>query len=156
MSKDAAPSGRAITLDQALVLLSLMESEIEYLRKALSDIEARMSNLSSLKESLEEIRNGADDALIPVDAMSVALVKASIKPVERVVVSIGLGYFAELEYKRAIELVNSMEKRLQESYAEIAGYLQALLSQYESLAKQVESVVRRQAEARSQTGVGRA
>ncbi|HIC99656.1 MAG TPA: hypothetical protein EYP08_08600, partial [Pyrodictiaceae archaeon] len=84
---------QTITLEEAIEQLALLENQIKQLQTATAELESRLVQLSAVEEALMNIRNGVEDALVPLDARGGVLVRAFIKPLEKILVHVGLDLF---------------------------------------------------------------
>ncbi|ALL00514.1 hypothetical protein Pyrde_0464 [Pyrodictium delaneyi] len=129
---------QTITLEEAIEQLTLLENQIKQLQTATAELESRLIQLSAVEEALMNIRNGAEDALVPLDSRGGVLVRASIKPLEKILVHVGLDLFVEVPHEKALKFIReeraSTSKLLdayQRELAKLTQYYAALRSAVE-------------------------
>ena len=132
---------QAISLSEAVTILSILEQELEALQQGLNDVNTRIANLVSLKNSLAALREGSEDSLAIVDGMGVAMIRARIPPVEKVLVHIGLDIYMETGYEKALKLIDEMHSRLVEMRESLSNRYRELLAQYSELRNLVDKAV---------------
>jgi len=139
---------QTITLEEAIEQLTLLENQIKQLQTAAAELEARLLQLSSVEEAIMGIQGGVEDALVPLDSRGGVLVRASIKPLERVVVHAGLDIFVEVSREKALAFLReeraSMSKLLDAYRRELAK----LTQYYTALRSAVEQALQTEQPAR--------
>jgi len=135
----------AITLEEALEQLQLLESQLRQLQTTMTEIEVRITQLTAVEDAIVKLSEGQHEALVPLDGRGTVLVKASIGPVERLLVHAGLNIFVDLPRDKALEVIRdekaSLSKLLdgyRREYGRIAEYYTALRSAVEQALQQVQ------------------
>ena len=129
---------KAITLEEAIAQLSLLENQLKQLQDLVAELSARITRLSTVEDALLNLEKGSDDSFIPLDAAGTVFVKGAIKPIDRVLLHAGLDVFVELERGKALEVIReekSATSKLLDSYnrelAQLTQYYVALRSAVE-------------------------
>ncbi|MET1102338.1 MAG: prefoldin subunit alpha [Pyrodictiaceae archaeon] len=132
-----------MTLDEAIAQLSLLEEQIGRLREVLTTTELRISSLTILEDALQNLREGSEDSLIPLDTSGIVYAPAAIKKLDRVIVHAGLDVYVEVSTNKALEIIRG----LRTEYSKIAEFyrqeLQKLVQYYEGLRAAVEQALAR-------------
>ena len=148
-------SGQAITLEEALQQLQLLESQIKQYEGLIAEIEARMVQLSSLEDAMRDLRGGSDDVLVPLDPRSLVVARAAVKPLEKVIVHAGLNVFVELPFDKALDMVRDERSRLSKLADTYRSELAKMVQYYEALRTAVEqALAQAQAAREARTGRG--
>ncbi len=148
-------SGQAITLEEALQQLQLLESQIKQYEGLIAEIEARMVQLSSLEDAMRDLRDGSNDVLVPLDPRSLVVARAAVKPLEKVIVHAGLNVFVELPFDKALDMVRDERSRLSKLADTYRSELAKMAQYYEALRAAVEqALAQAQAAREARTGRG--
>ncbi len=136
---------RAISLEEAIAQLSLLENQLKQLQELVAELSARITRLSTVEEALMSLEKGSDDSFIPLDATGTVFVKGLIKPIERVLLHAGLDVFIELDRGKALEVIReekSATSKLLDNYnrdlAQLTQYYVALRSAVEQALQQAQ------------------
>lgn len=141
MSEKGKSRSSAMTLEEALQQLSLLEEHIQRLQAALRDTEQRMADLSALEDAILNLKGGVDDALIPLDPRWTVVVPGSIKPSERVVVHAGLNIFVEVSHEKALAIIRDERATVAKVAEAYRRELAKILNYYSALRSAVEQAL---------------
>ncbi len=144
-------SQQGITLEEAIEQLSLIENQLKQLQAAAAELEARLLQLSSLETALADLRSGSDDALIPLDPKATAIVRGTIKPLDKVIVHAGSNIFVEVGYDKAVEVVRREKAEVSKTLDAYKQEIAKLSQYYAALRAAVEQAI----SSAQQTGQGR-
>ncbi len=136
---------KAITLEEAIAQLSLLENQLKQLQELVAELSARITRLSTVEDAILNLEKGSEDSFIPLDASGTVFVRGEIKPIERVLLHAGLDIFIELEKDKALEVIReekSATSKLLDSYnrelAQLTQYYMALRSAVEQALQQAQ------------------
>ncbi|BEP18073.1 hypothetical protein PYJP_14250 [Pyrofollis japonicus] len=134
---------QAITLEEAIAQLTLLENQIKQLQELVADLSARITRLSTVEEALLNLEKGSDDAFIPLDVTGTVFVRGTIMPIDRVLLHAGLDVFIEVGRDKALEVIReekSSTSKLLDGYnrelAQLTQYYAALRSAVEQALQQ--------------------
>lgn len=136
---------KAISLEEALAQLSLLENQLKQLQELVAELSARITRLSAIEDAIMNLEKGSNDSFIPLDTAGTVFVKGSIKPIERVLLHAGLDVFIELDKNKALEVIReekSATSKLLDSYnrdlTQLTQYYVALRSAVEQVLQQAQ------------------
>ncbi|KSW11668.1 hypothetical protein CF15_02280 [Pyrodictium occultum] len=141
MSAGGQQGQRAITLEEAIEQLSLLESQIKQLQTAAAELESRLAQLSAVEEAIMDVHDGAEDALVPLDTSGEVLVRASVKPLEQVIVHAGLDVFVELPRDKALAFLREERASVSRLLDAYRRELAKLTEHYVALRSAVEQAL---------------
>jgi len=119
-------------IEQYVVLQNYAESlqrDLNTVIGVLSEIRLAKETISSLKD---EKRNEFE-LLISLDRGGNAYVKAPVTKPEKVIINIGAGYYASLDYDKAIEVLTQRETELAKVIQSIQGELSKVVQYMEAI-----------------------
>ncbi len=119
-------------IEQYVVLQNYAESlqrDLNTVIGVLSEIRLAKETISSLKD---EERNEFE-VLISLDRGGNAYIKAPVIKPEKVIVNVGAGYYASLDYDKAIEVLTQRETELAKVIQSIQGELSKVAQYMEAI-----------------------
>ncbi len=128
----------AITLEEALERLQLLETQINQLQATISDIESRMNRLSSVEDALINLKDGSSDVLVPLEPTATVIVRGEIKPLDKVIIHAGLNVFIEVNRERALEILREERANLSKLLNVYNQELSKIVQYYNALKAAVE------------------
>ena len=130
-----------ITLEEALRQLELLEAQIKQLQAAASDVEARIAQLTAVEDALSDIRSGSDDVLFPLDPAATVVVRGAVRPLDTVIVHVGLNIFVEMKYDKAVEFVREEKAGLSKLLDAYSREIARLTQYYNALRSAIEQAI---------------
>lgn len=128
----------AITLGEALERLQLLEAQINQLQATIADIESRMNRLSSVEDALMNLKDGSNDVLVPLEPTATVIVKGEIKPLDKVIIHVGLNVFIEVSREKALEVLREERANLSKLLNVYNQELSKIVQYYNALKAAVE------------------
>jgi prefoldin alpha subunit len=134
---------QAITLEEALEQLQLLENQLRQLQTIMGELEARIVQLTSVEDAIATLATGEHETLVPLDSRGSVFVRAQVKSVERLLVHVGLNLFVDVPREKALEyireekaLLSKMLDNYRQEYGKLAQYYAALRSAVEQALQQ--------------------
>jgi prefoldin alpha subunit len=128
----------AITLEEALERLQLLETQINQLQATIADIESRMNRLSSVEDALMNLKDGSNDVLVPLEPTATVIVRGEIKPLDKVIIHAGLNVFIEVNREKALEILREERANLSKLLNVYNQELSKIVQYYNALKAAVE------------------
>ncbi len=135
---------RALTLDEALAQLSVLEDQINRLQAALSDVERRITVLSTVEDALARLREGSEDAYVQLDDEGRVFIPVHVLRLEKVLLHVGLDVFVVMDVDKAIEHIRALRADLSKVADTYRRELTGLTQYYLALRSAVEQALQRQ------------
>jgi prefoldin alpha subunit len=132
---------QGITLEEAIEQLNLLEGQIKQLQAAAAELEARLLQLSSLESALADLREGSNDALIPLDPKLTVLARGTVKPLEKLIVHAGSNIFVEVGYEKAVDIVRREKAEVSKLLDAYRQELAKLTQYYTALRTAIEQTL---------------
>jgi len=123
-----------IPLDTLIAELGEVRKYIDALQNQLNQITSELNEVNNSKNFISELKTGSiDEVVIPADRRGYVLARA--KPIDRdkVIVHVGLEYYAELPLEKAMEILISIEKDLRNTLTLIQRELNNATNYYQQL-----------------------
>jgi len=139
MSSAERQQGITVDVNAIYTQLQALAEEITRLRGIEAQLRAMLDSVRRAKDTLDAfVRNGRGaDILIPLDPQMNGFGYAKVGDSERFIVGLGLGYFAEVDASRGLDILSSKERALI-NQLEILG---KSLSEYMQLYQQYRQVL---------------
>lgn len=141
----------AITLEEAIERLRLLEAQINQLQTVIVDIESRINRLSSLESALTNLKDGSKDVLIPLEPTATVLVRGAIEPLDRVIIHAGLNVFIEVTREKALEVLREERASLSKLLNTYTQELGKIAQYYNALRAAVEQALEAAAQQEAST-----
>ena len=124
----------AIPLDALIAELGEVRRYIDALQNQLNQITSELNEVNNSKNFISELKTSSiDEIVIPTDRRGYVLTRA--KPIDRdkVIVHVGLEYYAKLPLEKAMEILINIEKDLRNTLTLIQRELNNATNYYQQL-----------------------
>ncbi len=150
-SKRGTEERQVVSFEALLAQLAELRKYIEALQNQLNQIQEELNEIKSSMNALAEFRGlKVEEFLAPADRRGYVLIRASPQHVDRIITHIGLEYYAELTFDKAIEVLSSREREYRGIADELQKELVRAVTHYERLEGIVNSVLAQARQARTQ------
>ena len=134
MSSNERKEVIAVPLDALVAELGEVRKYIDALQNQLNQITSELNEVNNSKNFISELKTGSiDEVVIPADRRGYVLARAKPIDREKVIVHVGLEYYAELSLEKAMEILINIEKDLRNTLALIQRELNNATSYYQQL-----------------------
>lgn len=124
----------AVPLDALIAELGEIRRYIDSLQNQLNQVTSELNEVSNSKNFISELKTGSiEEVVIPTDRRGYVLTRAKPIDRDRVIVHIGLDYYAELPLEKAMEILITVEKDLRNTLALIQRELSNAANYYQQL-----------------------
>ncbi len=123
-----------ISLEDLLAQADILRKQIDDLQKLQTELLDSLSAVKSAKDAIDELKNPQTDIYLSGDKRSFIMLKASQVSIDKVLVYLGLSYYAEVTPDVAIKLLSEREKELDASLQEVNKRLSESANAYAQIA----------------------
>jgi prefoldin alpha subunit len=142
-----------VTVDDLLAQASVLKANIDYLQKLANDLTDALASVASAKETVKLLKEKQQDALMAADRRGNLLLRVTGLDSTKVLVHLGLSYYAEVSPEKAEEILNLREQELRKTLegvnAELAKNLEAY-NEIVAILQRIEEEAKRAAGAKAQ------
>ena len=138
---------QGISVEDLLAQASLLKANIDALQKIVNDLNDALSSVTSAKEAVGLIKKGQGEFLMALDRRGNVIVKVNGLENTKVLIHLGLNYYAEVGVDKAEEILNQREaelkKSLESANVELAKNVEAY-NEVATILNQIQEELRRQ------------
>ncbi|ARM76476.1 prefoldin subunit alpha [Acidianus manzaensis] len=128
-----------ISLEDLLSQADLLKKQIDELQKAQAELADSLASISSAKDSIEELGK-QQEMLVSSDKKGYLMFRIQQQPQSKVLVYLGLAYYAEVELPTAIKILESRENELNQALQDINSKLSESINAYSQIAEILKSI----------------
>ena len=146
MSKEAQQKRViAIPLESVLAELGELRKYIEALQNQIDQVSSELEDIIASRNLISELKTTKPDELfMPSDRRGLVLIKAKPLSTDKVVVHVGVNYYAEMGLEEAMEVLSKIEKESKEVLAMLQRELNNAVNYYQQLQGLVAQALSRQ------------
>lgn len=123
-----------VPLDTLIAELGEVRRYIDTLQSQLNQITSELSEVNNSKNFISELKTeGVEEVVVPTDRRGYVLTRAKPIDKDKVIVHIGLEYYAELPLEKAMEILINIEKDLRNTLTLIQRELSNATNYYQQL-----------------------
>jgi prefoldin alpha subunit len=130
--------------------LGELYQSIQYIDQLIAQLQSNLEMLSSeimvikqSKDSVDALAKNNEDVIIPLDAKSYSLVKASKVDNERILVRVSTRYYVPVPPAEAIKLLDEEEKRLLKASDEVKQRISELTAERNRLQNSLSALLQK-------------
>ncbi len=135
-----------VSLEDLLAQADALRKEIDALQKLRDEIAESLNAARSAKEAINLIKGQGKDLLLSADRRGFVLLKVTEIPSSKVLVNLGLGYYAEIEPDQASKILDEREEQLNKSLQDITARLNNAVNAYTQIAEILNRAQQQQGE----------
>ncbi|WP_246263962.1 prefoldin subunit alpha [Metallosphaera tengchongensis] len=124
-----------VSLEDLLVQADSLKKEIDALQKLRDEVLESLGAVKSSKEALNILKAQNKEMLLSVDRRGFVILKVTEIPSDKVLVNLGLGYYAEIPPEDASKILDNREEQLNKSLQEITNRLNTVVNAYSQIAE---------------------
>lgn len=132
-----------ISIEDLLAQAELLKRQIDDLQKAQTELADSLASIRSAKDSIEELKK-QQELLVASDKRGYVMFKVQQQPQEKVLVYLGLSYYAEVDLQTAIKILESREEELNKSLQDINAKLTESVNTYSQISEILRSIQQQQ------------
>ena len=134
MSSTSREARVVVPLESIIAELGEVKKYIDSLQAHIDQITSELNEISSSRNFLSELKTSKPKELIvPTDRRGYVLAKVQPADLEKVLVHIGLDFYAEVGLEKASEILTTIEKDLKENIRTLQQELSRALNYYQYL-----------------------
>ncbi|EZQ06907.1 MULTISPECIES: prefoldin subunit alpha [Acidianus] len=122
-----------VTLEDLLAQADLLKKQIEDLQKTQNELTETILSIKSAKDVIQELK-AQQEVMVSGDKKGYLIFTVEQKPLQKVLVYLGLSYYAETDIDNAIKILDSRENEVNEALQEVAKRLSDAATMYERIA----------------------
>ncbi len=104
-----------VSLDDLLAQAQLLKKQIEDLSAARAELSDSVASIESAKASIQELKT-QQEMLVSTDKKGYLMFKIDPQPPQKVLVYLGLSYYAEVDMDTALKILDDRENELKEAF----------------------------------------
>ncbi|MBW9140981.1 MAG: prefoldin subunit alpha [Candidatus Aramenus sp.] len=129
-----------ISLEDLLAQADLLKRQIDELQKLQAELLDSLSAIKSAKDALEELKNPQKEMYLSGDKRNFLMLKTSQVSIDKVLVYLGLSYYAEVTPDVAVKILSERENELNASLQEVNKRLTESANAYAQIAEILNSI----------------
>lgn len=122
-----------ISLEDLLAQADLLKKQIDDLQKAQSEIADSLSAIKSAKDTIDELKTPQNDLFLSGDKKGFLMLRIPEAKVDKVIVYLGLTYYAEVAPDTAVKILSDRENELNLTLQEINKKLSESINAYSQI-----------------------
>ncbi|WP_240938777.1 prefoldin subunit alpha [Metallosphaera hakonensis] len=124
-----------VSLEDLLAQADALRKEIDALQKLRDEIYESLNSVKSAKEAINLIKGQGKDLMLSADRRGFILLTVTEIPASKVLVNLGLGYYAEMAPEHASKILDEREDQLNKSLQEVTNRLNTSVNAYSQIAE---------------------
>ncbi len=150
MSNKAQEGRIVVPLESIIAELNEVKKYIDTLQAHIDQITSELNEINSSRNFLSELKTSKPkELIIPTDRRGYVLAKVQPTDLEKVLVHIGLDFYAEVNLEKASEILTIIEKDLKEGVRNLQQELSRALGYYQHLQNIVNQALAKIQQART-------
>ncbi|AWR94909.1 prefoldin subunit alpha [Acidianus brierleyi] len=122
-----------ISLEDLLAQADLLKKQIEDLQKAQSEIADSLSAIKSAKDTIDELKTPKNDLFLSGDKKGFLMLRIPEAKADKVIVYLGLTYYAEVTPDTAVKILSDRENELNLTLQEVNKKLSESINAYSQI-----------------------
>ncbi|BDC19802.1 prefoldin subunit alpha [Acidianus sp. HS-5] len=104
-----------VSLDDLLAQAQLLKKQIDDLSAARAELSDSVASIEAAKASIQELKT-QQEMLVSTDKKGYLMFKIDPQPPQKVLVYLGLSYYAEVDMDTALKILDDRENELKEAF----------------------------------------
>ncbi|MEM3863904.1 MAG: prefoldin subunit alpha [Metallosphaera sp.] len=135
MSDSTSPGRVVVSLEDLLAQADALRKSIDALQKLRDEVYESLNSVKSSKDAINLLKAQGKDLMLSADRRGYVLLRVNEIPISKVLVNLGLGYYAEIEPDQASKILDEKEDELNKSLQDITQRLNKALEEYTQIAE---------------------
>jgi prefoldin, archaeal alpha subunit/eukaryotic subunit 5 len=129
-----------VSVEDLLAQASALRNNIDYLQRLANDVADALASIASAKEAINALKNVSGDALIAADKRGNLMLKLGSIDSSKVLVHLGLNYYAEVTSEKAEDILTKREQELKAALERINNELAKNVQAYNEITSILQSI----------------
>jgi len=129
-----------VSVEDLLAQVSALRNNIDYLQRLANDVADALASIASAKEAINALKNTSGDTLIAADKRGNLMLKVSPIDSSKVLVHLGLNYYAEVTSEKAEDILTKREQELRAALERINNELAKNVQAYNEITSILQSI----------------
>lgn len=129
-----------VSVEDLLAQASALRNNIDYLQRLANDVADALASLASAKEAINALKNMSGDTLIAADKRGNLMLKLGSIDSSKVLVHLGLNYYAEVTSEKAEDILTKREQELKAALERINNELAKNVQAYNEITSILQSI----------------
>ncbi|MCI4455449.1 MAG: prefoldin subunit alpha [Sulfolobus sp.] len=129
-----------VSVEDLLAQASVLKNNIDYLQRLANDVADALASIASAKEAINALKNMSGDTLIAADKRGNLMLKVSSIDSSKVLVHLGLNYYAEVTSEKAEDILTKREQELKAALERINNELAKNIQAYSEITSILQSI----------------
>lgn len=129
-----------ISVEDLLAQASALRNNIDYLQRLANDVADALASIASAKEAINALKNMSGDTLIAADKRGNLMLKLGSIDSSKVLVHLGLNYYAEVTSEKAEDILTKREQELKAALERINNELAKNVQAYNEITSVLQSI----------------
>lgn len=129
-----------VSVEDLLAQASALKNNIDYLQRLANDVADALASLASAKEAINALKNMSGDTLIAADKRGNLMLKLGSIDSSKVLVHLGLNYYAEVTSEKAEDILTKREQELKAALERINNELAKNVQAYNEITSILQSI----------------
>ena len=129
-----------VSVEDLLAQASALRNNIDYLQRLANDVADALASLASAKEAINALKNMSGDTLIAADKRGNLMLKLGSIDSSKVLVHLGLNYYAEVTSEKAEDILTKKEQELKAALERINNELAKNVQAYNEITSILQSI----------------
>jgi len=129
-----------ISVEDLLAQASALRNNIDYLQRLANDVADALASIASAKEAINALKNMSGDTLIAADKRGNLMLKLGLIDSSKVLVHLGLNYYAEVTSEKAEDILTKREQELKAALERINNELAKNVQAYNEITSILQSI----------------
>jgi prefoldin, archaeal alpha subunit/eukaryotic subunit 5 len=129
-----------VSVEDLLAQASALKNNIDYLQRLANDVADALASIASAKEAINALKNMSGDTLIAADKRGNLMLKLGSIDSSKVLVHLGLNYYAEVSSEKAEDILTKREQELKAALERINNELAKNVQAYNEITSILQSI----------------
>jgi prefoldin alpha subunit len=129
-----------VSVEDLLAQASALKNNIDYLQRLANDVADALASIASAKEAINALKNMSGDTLIAADKRGNLMLKLGSIDSSKVLVHLGLNYYAEVTSEKAEDILTKREQELKAALERINNELAKNVQAYNEITSILQSI----------------
>ena len=129
-----------VSVEDLLAQASALKNNIDYLQRLANDVADALASIASAKEAINALKNMSGDTLIAADKRGNLMLKLGSIDSSKVLVHLGLNYYAEVTSEKAEDILTKREQELKAALERINNELAKNVQAYSEITSILQSI----------------
>ncbi|MCQ4343286.1 MAG: prefoldin subunit alpha [Sulfolobaceae archaeon] len=129
-----------VSFEDLLAQASALRNNIDYLQRLANDVADALASIASAKEAINALKNMSGDTLMAADKRGNLMLKLGSIDSSKVLVHLGLNYYAEVTSEKAEDILTKREQELKAALERINNELAKNVQAYNEITSILQSI----------------